>query len=143
MKKILIMGLPGSGKTTLAKEVKHRLESQGSIVDWFNADDIRTSFNDWDFSYPGRIRQATRMKDLADRSSADFVLVDFVAPLVEMRDTFDPHWIIWLDTVEKSPFEDTDKIFTAPSKYDFRIAEKNAEKWANIISEYILANNIT
>ena len=39
--KILIMGLPGSGKTTLAEELKRILIEDGKSVLWLNADAIQ------------------------------------------------------------------------------------------------------
>ena len=62
MKVVLIMGLPGSGKTTLAKELVPLLNAK-----WLNADKVRTEYNDWDFSAEGRVRQANRMRDLAKK----------------------------------------------------------------------------
>lgn len=131
MKKILIMGLPGAGKTTLAQELIKHLES----VEWFNADDVRQRFDDWDFSEAGRIRQSQRMRQLADASLADYVICDFVAPLVEMRNHFAADYIIWMDTVQTGRFEDTNKVFDAPEHYHYRIQEKAAEKWAKIIAD--------
>ena len=152
MKKILIMGLPGSGKTYLATAPKKFLESSiyrydaetlsrsHPIVEWFNADDIRKKFNDWDFSYEGRIRQSHRMYDLAEKSKSDFVICDFVAPIPEMRNNFKADWTIWVDTIQKGRFEDTNKMFVSPEVYDFRITEQNAEKWAEFIGNHILDN---
>jgi len=139
MKKILIMGLPGSGKTYFAEQLKKYLEQQSSNkVEWLNADDVRKKYNDWDFSYEGRIRQSIRMRELADTFSSNFVIADFVAPLVEMRNNFKADWTIWIDTIEKGRFEDTNKAFVPPENYDFRITEQNAEKWVELVGSHII-----
>ena len=154
-KRILIMGLPGSGQTYFAERLKRYLESHINplnehslrpiadaqvTVTWLNADDIRKQYNDWDFSHEGRIRQSVRMRDLADRSNTDYAIVDFVAPLVEMRNNFKADWTIWIDTIEKGRFEDTNKMFVPPDVYDFRITEQNAEKWVEFVGEHIIEN---
>lgn len=136
--KILVMGLPGSGKTFLARELKKRLVTLDKTVEWLNADEIRKNFNDWDFSREGRLRQAERMKALAADSCADFVICDFVAPLPEMRDIFSADWTIWVDTIESGRFEDTNKVFTPPEEYDFRIRQKNAKHYSKQIINEIL-----
>lgn len=156
MEKILIMGLPGSGKTYFAERLKRYLEVHGqrnlsaleevaypkmnARVDWFNADDIRKKFNDWDFSREGRIRQSIRMFDFAMRCTGDYVICDFVAPLPEMRHNFKADWTIWMDTIDAGRYEDTNKAFVPPDLYDFRINEQNAEKWVSYVGEMILSN---
>ena len=137
MKKILIMGLPGSGKTYFAEKLKSFL---GNSVEWFNADDVRKKYNDWDFSHEGRIRQSIRMSELSQQSTADYVIADFVAPLPEMRHNFKADWVIWMDTIENGRFEDTNKMFVPPDVYDFRITEQNAEKWSEFVGQHILDN---
>jgi adenylylsulfate kinase len=131
--KILIMGLPGAGKTTLAQELKTQLELAGKSVSWLNADIVREQYNDWDFSHEGRIRQAGRMAELADERAADFVICDFVAPLTEMRNIFDPTVIVWMDTIKAGRFEDTNKIFETPENYEFRFTEYDSIGQAKII----------
>ena len=155
MPKILIMGLPGSGKTTLAGELKKYLEQNGCInynralmepfdsnvqVNWFNADDVRRKYNDWDFSKEGRIRQSLRMLQFAMESGGDYVICDFVAPLVEQRNNFKADWTIWMDTIREGRYADTNAAFVEPEVYDFRITEQNAVKWAEFIGEHIIAN---
>ena len=160
-KRILIMGLPGSGKTYFAERLKKYLEDNSNVqtmpvermlhlelppiyytskVDWFNADDVRKRFNDWDFSREGRIRQSIRMFDFAVSCTEDFVICDFVAPLVEMRNNFKADWTIWMDTIDASRYEDTNRAFVPPEQYDFRVTEQNAEKWAEFVGDHILYN---
>lgn len=159
--KILVMGLPGSGKTYFAERLKKYLEDFSNVihmpaermmhlelpptswkakVDWFNADEIRKRFNDWDFSKEGRIRQSLRMAEFALKCSGDFAICDFVAPLPEMRHNFKADWTIWLDTIDAGRYEDTNKIFVEPDVYDFRITEQNAERWAEFVGMHILEN---
>jgi hypothetical protein len=155
LQRILIMGLPGSGKTYFAERLKRYLEDHiGPVneysltpiadaqvtVAWLNADDIRKKYNDWDFSREGRIRQSLRMRELADASHTDYVIVDFVAPLVEMRHNFKADWCIWIDTIDQGRFEDTNRMFVPPEVYDFRITEQNAEKWVEFVGEHIVEN---
>jgi hypothetical protein len=134
------MGLPGSGKTYLANILQRELHDREFSVEWFNADEVRERFNDWDFSEAGRIRQGHRMRDLAEKSTADFVISDFVAPLPAMREAYGANLVIWLDTIDSSRFEDTNRIFVAPDHYDYRIMAKNAEHWANTISTKLAIN---
>lgn len=143
MKKILIMGLPGAGKTHLAQHIVDHLQAEKKKVGWLNADDVRQKYNDWDFSQEGRIRQSIRMRDMAEEmTDMDYVICDFVAPLVEMRDNFKADWTIWVDTIKTGRFEDTNKIFTPPEKYNFRVTEQNAEKWSEFIAVSILNRKI-
>tara|TARA_A100001015_G_C15039276_1_gene738472 strand:- start:910 stop:1335 length:426 start_codon:yes stop_codon:yes gene_type:complete len=123
-KKILIMGLPGAGKTYLAKILFPMLDAV-----WLNADEIRKKANDWDFSPEGRKRQSERMKKLAETALKQNknVIADFVCPTPETRSNFNADYIIWMDTITKGRFEDTNKIFVKPEKFDFRVTEKNAE----------------
>ena len=153
-KRILIMGLPGAGKTFLAEALQQYLENHSLLfhpnaetestsratVKWINADDVRKKYNDWDFSHEGRIRQSIRMRELADSFFNDFVIADFVAPLPEMRHNFRADWTIWVDTIDAGRFEDTNKMFVAPDVYDFRVTEQACEKWAEFIGTHILEN---
>ena len=120
--KILIMGLPGSGKTYLAQRLQPLLSAA-----WFNADKVREMANDWDFSPEGRKRQSLRMKSLADYESKNkrIVICDFICPTSETRKMFDPDIVIWLDTIKEGRFEDTNKLFEKPVNVDFRVTEWN------------------
>ena len=137
------MGLPGAGKTFLASEVKKQLQENGCTVDWFNADVIRQQNDDWDFSPEGRVRQSLRMKELAKNSTADYVICDFVAPLIEMRTNFAADWTIWVDTINEGRYADTNSAFVSPTTYDFKITEQDAVKWAKFIVEHMFAKKAT
>ena len=97
--KILICGLPGSGKTWLAERLLDKIENCA----WYNADIVRTAANDWDFSKEGRSRQARRMKTFADFevSNGRSVICDFVAPTAVSRNSFNPDYLIWLNTIKE------------------------------------------
>ena len=138
--KILIMGLPGAGKTTLAEAVRAKLWEEGRTVSWFNADAVRREYNDWDFSEAGRMRQAERMRVMAEKATTDYALCDFVAPLVEMRNVFKADWTVWVDTIREGRYADTNAMFQEPDIYDFRIIEQDADKWADFIVGHLADN---
>ena len=119
------MGLPGSGKTTLAENLAIELRTNGKSVYRLNADNVRAAYNDWDFSIEGRLRQAQRMFNLSDNLCCDYVICDFVAPLEEMRSIYNADYTIWMDTIKKGRFEDTNKLFVPPTKYDLQITSFN------------------
>ena len=133
------MGLPGSGKTTLATAIGARLFFNKKFT-WFNADAIREKYNDWDFSEEGRLRQARRMRELSDREikQGRLAICDFVAPTNEIRDIFNADYTIWLDTIREGRYADTNAIFVPPEQYDIRITEQNADYWAEVIADELL-----
>ena len=126
------MGLPGSGKTTLANELAKLIECKR-----LNADEIRKAANDWDFSEEGRKRQAKRMCDeaLKIKKKGNNVIADFICPTPEARKLFPADYIIWVDTIKEGRFEDTNQMFIKPEKYDFHVTSQEAEKWAPKIYE--------
>ena len=130
MKIILIMGLPGSGKTTLANELGPMLKAKR-----LNADEVRKQANDWDFSEEGRKRQAKRMADFALKLKADgsYVVADFICPTPEARSLFPADFIIWMDTIKEGRFDDTNKMFVKPDKYNFHVTTQDAKNWATKI----------
>lgn len=161
--KILVCGLPGSGKTWLAE----RLIKHINNCAWYNADIVRKFSNDWDFSVEGRIRQANRMKTFADfeKSNGRWVVCDFVAPTEKAREAFAPDYVIWLDTIKagrivssklselkdinnlpfdanllskSKEFEDTNRMFETPRKIDTRITHFMSDDEIKTLSEDII-----
>lgn len=138
--KVLIMGLPGSGKTTLAKKLFDEI-IKNHHAEWVNADDLRKEINDWDFTPEGRMRQALRMRTIADAGVAqNFIMIcDFVCPTRELRGVFDADFVIWMDTIAKSEYADTNNLFEKPTEdeYDIRIDEFNSDSWSATIADLI------
>ena len=134
-KKILVMGLPGAGKTTLSKYLAKELNAVQ-----VNADKVRRESNDWDFSLEGRRRQAKRMKELSDFHvlKGQDVVADFICPTNETRKDFDPDYIVWVDTIKKGRFDDTNILFEPPSNYDFRVTSQDGKNWSIKIAKMIL-----
>ena len=132
MKIILVMGLPGAGKTTLANELAKLIKSKR-----LNADEIRRAANDWDFSEEGRIRQSRRMSEVALKlkNEGNNVIADFICPTPEARKLFPADYIVWVDTIQKGRFEDTNQMFVKPEKFDFHVTTQDANLWAPKIVE--------
>ena len=128
------MGLPGSGKTTLASKLVPLLNAK-----WLNNDKVRREANDWDFSEEARIRQAKRMADLAEKYKKEghYVVADFICPTPKARELFNADYVVWVDTIDKGRFDDTNAMFVKPEKFDFRVTTQNAEVWATQIAEKI------
>ena len=126
-KKILICGLPGSGKTTLAEILVKHFDAV-----WLNADEVRKQANDWDFSPEGRTRQANRMKNLAQEAldKGKHVIADFVCPTEKTREDFNADYVVWMDTIKEGRFDDTNKMFVKPDKFDFHVTSQDAKNWA-------------
>src|SRR6056300_1398678 len=133
--KILIMGLPGSGKTTLAK----RLVEMFNAV-WLNADEVRKESDDWDFTPEGRTRQALRMWTYAEESIEQNrnVVADFVCPTEETRKKLKADYTVWMDTTKESEYNDTNKMFESPTAYDFKVTHMEADMWAYLIKQDII-----
>ena len=130
--RVLIFGLPGSGKTTLARELMGTLPCL-----YLNGDRVREIFADKDFSLAARVKQARRMRAMADMAVNIPVIADFVCPTEETRDIFDPDFSIWMYTIDRGRYEDTNKIFEAPQKVDYTITSKDAKKYAEEIIKMI------
>ena len=128
------MGLPGSGKTTLANELGPMLNAKR-----LNADDVRKEADDWDFSEEGRKRQSKRMASFAKKlkENGNYVVADFICPTPEARILFPADFIIWVDTIKEGRFKDTNKMFVKPDKFNFQVTTQDAKKWAPIILKEI------
>ena len=129
------MGLPGSGKTTLASELVPLLKAK-----WLNADEVRKEANDWDFSAEGRTRQAKRMWSKAKefRDQGNHVVADFVCPTPAARELFPADFVIWVDTIKEGRFDDTNKMFVKPEKYNYHVTTQDAKNWAPKILKEIV-----
>ena len=130
------MGLPGSGKTTLASKLVPLLKAK-----WINNDKVRKAANDWDFSEEGRVRQAKRVAAIAEKfkkeGNYNYLVADYICPTPQTRKLFNADYIVWVNTIEKGRFDDTNKMFVKPEKFDFEVTTQEAELWANKIVEKI------
>ena len=120
---IQIIGLPGSGKTELAKALKERINAIH-----LNADEVRSTVNsDLGFTAEDRIEQARRMGEMARliaNQGVAPVIVDFVCPTKETREAFGPaNVVVWVDRIKQGRFEDTNKMWQDPERFDIRILD--------------------
>ena len=135
------MGLPGSGKTTLAKPLAELL---GAVH--LNADAIREEYDDWDFTPEGRIRQAMRMRYLADGvvKAGRIAVADFVCPTEKARQEFAADFTVWMDTIKEGRFEDTNRMFETPTNYNYHVAawfDDTDEQLVQVVSGYMKRSN--
>ena len=140
--KILIFGLPGSGKTTLPKPFAELI---GGIH--INADVVRKKYDDWDFTPEGRIRQAQRMRHLADGVvlAGKIAVADFICPTLEARKQFNPDYIVWMDTIKEGRFADTNKMFENPTSCDYHVKEwftDTHQQLSEVIKNYMEKQNV-
>lgn len=120
---IQIIGLPGSGKTELAKALKERVNAIH-----LNADEVRSTVNsDLGFTKKDRIEQARRMGEMArliSKQGVAPVIVDFVCPTEETREAFGfANLVVWVDRIKEGRFEDTNKMWEDPKHFDIRILD--------------------
>ena len=140
--KILIFGLPGSGKSTLAEPFAKLV---GGV--WLNADAVRKEYDDWDFTPEGRMRQAMRMKFLSDGvvKAGKIAVADFVCPTEAARAEFNPDYVVWMDTIQEGRFEDTNKMFQAPTKFDYHVTQwftDTHQQLSEVVKNYMEKQNV-
>ena len=140
--KILIFGLPGSGKTTLAKPFADLI---GGVH--INADEVRTKYNDWDFTQEGRMRQAQRMRHIADGvvMAGKIAVADFIAPTENARLEFAPDYTVWMDTIKAGKYEDTNRMFQPPIKVNYHVKEwfnDTHQQLMEVAKNYMERNNV-
>lgn len=130
-RKVLIMGLPGSGKTTLAEILVQKLNAA-----WFNADAVRQDiYGELGFSHADRLEHAKRMGKLCKWASMNggYAVADFVCPTKETREAFDPDFLIWVNRIEEGRYADTNKMFEQPEEYDIKLEEGTPEEWCEAV----------
>jgi hypothetical protein len=128
-RRILIMGLPGAGKTTLADELHELILSLGLKSKWLNENRLKAE-------YPNLT--INQIKEMANDATVDYVVADFEARTYLERRSFNPHYLIWLNTIPEDEYESIPYGFEPPFRYNVCVTTKDAPKWAREIFRHIL-----
>jgi hypothetical protein len=129
---IQIIGLPGSGKTTLATALADRINAVH-----LNADYVRATINsDLGFAPEDRVEHARRMGEMARMLSGQglIVVIDFICPTTDTRTAFGkPDILVWMDTITEGRFEDTNKLWEVPTEFDYHFVSYDSKGQTDLI----------
>jgi len=129
---IQIIGLPGSGKTTLATILVDRINAVH-----LNADYVRATINsDLGFTPENRVEHSRRLGEMAKMLSGQGldVVVDFICPTAATRAAFGkPDICIWMDTITEGRFENTNKLWEIPTEFNYHFTAYDSKGQTDLI----------
>lgn len=130
--RILICGLPGHGKSTLAANLSRRLH-----IPFYDGEAIRRSLGlGWPGDSAERVQQAHRMRALTTPilAAGGHVICSFVCPTVAARREFCADYIICVNRPDAPPmsYTDTNAIWWPPLNADLMLQAGDADEWAGV-----------
>ena len=71
-----------------------------------------------------------------------FAIMDFVCPFTQGRQILNPDYVIFMDTIDKGRYADTNKAFQRPLKneVDYWVEDQNGELHSEVIAPFIITN---
>jgi hypothetical protein len=128
--RILVMGLPGSSRSSIVHKLANVIAEEASILDSYG---LRQQFKDIDFTEDGQMRHCYRILDLARAATTPVTVINMTCPLPKMREILNPDIIVWASDGNECPYSELNEMFVPPMKHDIECKDSSDSTISDII----------